>query len=139
MRALEAGAAGFVPKSAPPEELLMAIRSALSGKTFISPSLASDVYQSAKRDPELIQDPVTSLTPRRREILQLMAEGKTAKEIASLLDISNRTVESHKYEMIASDGRPQQRRARALRDETRHRRHLSQFPQFARRSEPDRS
>jgi len=47
---------------------------------------------------------VAALTPRRREILQLLAEGKTAKEIAAVLDISTRTVEFHKYELMQSAG-----------------------------------
>ncbi len=103
-RALDAGAVGFVLKSSPPDELLLAIRSASKGQTFISPSLASEVLHSVRRDPALSNNPVTSLTPRRREILQLLAAGRTAKEISSLLDISTRTVESHKYEMMQSTG-----------------------------------
>lgn len=99
-RALEAGAAGYVLKSSAPDELVMAVRSALEGRTFITPSLAAELLRSVNRDPKSVNDPVASLSPRRREILQLLAEGKTAKEISALLGISTRTVESHKYEMM---------------------------------------
>ncbi len=99
-RALEAGAVGFVLKHSAPEELVMAIRAAINGQTFISPAMAREVLESMKSDPDLSQDPVTSLTPRQREVLQLLAEGKSAKEAAATLGISARTVEFHKYEIM---------------------------------------
>jgi len=99
-RALEAGAVGFVLKHSAPEELVMAIRAAINGQTFISPAMAGEVLESMKSDPDLSQDPVTSLTPRQREVLQLLAEGKRAKEAAATLGISARTVEFHKYEIM---------------------------------------
>ncbi len=99
-RALEAGAVGFVLKHSAPEELVMAIRAAINGQTFISPAMAGEVLESMKSDPDLSQDPVTSLTPRQREVLQLLAEGKSAKEAAATLGISARTVEFHKYEIM---------------------------------------
>jgi DNA-binding NarL/FixJ family response regulator len=101
-RALEAGASGFVLKHSAPEELIIAVRAALSGQTFITPALAGEVLQSIQHDPARTKDPLASLTPRQREILQLLAEGKTAKEISGLLGISTRTVEFHKYEMMHS-------------------------------------
>jgi DNA-binding NarL/FixJ family response regulator len=103
-RALEAGASGFVVKHSAPDELVLALRAALNGQTFISPALAGDVLQSMRIDPDLSQDPVSALTPRQREVLQLLADGKTAKEIAVVLDISTRTVEFHKYEMMQNLG-----------------------------------
>jgi DNA-binding NarL/FixJ family response regulator len=103
-RALEAGASGYVLKHSAPDELVMAIRAVLNGQTFITPVLAAEVLQSVRLDPEQSTDPAASLTPRQREILQLLAEGKTAKEIASLVGISTRTVEFHKYEMMQSIG-----------------------------------
>ncbi len=103
-RALEAGAFGFVLKHSAPDELVMAIRAALNGQKYITPALAGEVLESIQRDPESSRDPVASLTPRQREILQLLAEGKTAKEIAAILEISTRTVEFHKYEMMQSAG-----------------------------------
>ena len=101
-RALEAGASGFVLKHSASEELIIAVRAALNGQTFITPALAGEVLQSIQQDPSRSKDPLASLTPRQREILQLLAEGKTAKEISGLLGISTRTVEFHKYEMMQS-------------------------------------
>jgi DNA-binding NarL/FixJ family response regulator len=103
-RALEAGAFGFVLKHSAPDELVTAIRAALQGQKYITPAMAGEVLESIQRDPESSKDPVSSLTPRQREILQLLAEGKTAKEIAAILEISTRTVEFHKYEMMQSTG-----------------------------------
>jgi DNA-binding NarL/FixJ family response regulator len=101
-RALEAGASGYVLKHSAPAELVLAIRAALDGKTFITPSLTAEVLQAMKRDPKKAKDPMASLTPRQREILQLLAEGRSAKEIAATLGISPRTVEFHKYQMMDS-------------------------------------
>jgi len=96
-RALEAGASGFVLKHSAPAELVLAVRAALRGRTFIAPDLAADVFRTAK---EKDADPLAALTPRQREILQLLAEGKSAKEIAAALSLSARTVEFHKYAMM---------------------------------------
>ena len=96
-RALEAGASGFVLKHSAPAELVLALRAALQGRTFIAPDLAADVFRTAK---EKDADPLAALTPRQREILQLLAEGKSAKEIAAALSLSARTVEFHKYAMM---------------------------------------
>jgi len=98
-RALEAGASGFVLKHSAPAELVLAVRAALQGRTFITPDLAAEVFRTAKdRD----ANPLAELTPRQREILQLLAEGKSAKEIAAALGLSARTVEFHKYAMMES-------------------------------------
>jgi DNA-binding NarL/FixJ family response regulator len=102
-RALEAGAAGFVVKHSAPAELVMAIRAALKGQTFITPALASDVFRQA-HEPRDAQDVAQTLTPRQREILQLVAEGRSAKEIAAELAISARTVEFHKYQIMEAHG-----------------------------------
>jgi DNA-binding NarL/FixJ family response regulator len=102
-RALEAGAAGFVVKHSAPAELVMAINAALKGQTFIAPALASAML---RQEPHGSQEPDDSarLTPRQREILQLLAEGRSAKEIAATLAISPRTVEFHKYQMMETHG-----------------------------------
>ena len=96
-RALEAGARGYVLKHSAQAELFLAVRAALDGKTFVTPTLAVEVFDDLKISPT---DPATALTPRQREILQLFAEGCSAKEIGSQLDISPRTVEFHKYKMM---------------------------------------
>ena len=103
-RALDLGASGFVLKHSAPAELTGAIRAALAGKTYLTPALAGDVLQAMKRDPEQVSNPVARLTPRQREILQLLAEGHSAKAIGAALDISPRTVEFHKYQMMESLG-----------------------------------
>jgi DNA-binding NarL/FixJ family response regulator len=103
-RALEAGAAGYVLKHAAATELLQAVRSALEGGTFVSPALASELFRAMKGGAAEASDPAARLTPRQREILRLLAGGSSAKEIARKLDISSRTVEFHKYEMMESLG-----------------------------------
>ena len=101
-RALEAGARGYVLKHSAQAELFLAVRAALDGNTFISPTLAGEVFHALKISPTQASDPVAVLTPRQREILQLFAEGCSTKDIASKLDISPRTVEYHKYQMMES-------------------------------------
>jgi DNA-binding NarL/FixJ family response regulator len=103
-RALEAGASGFVLKHSAPAELVLAIRAALEGHTYITPQLAGEVLASMKQGPQTARDPVVSLTPRQREVLQLLAEGQSAKEIAASLSISARTVEFHKYQLMETLG-----------------------------------
>ncbi|MGA8893630.1 MAG: response regulator transcription factor [Anaeromyxobacteraceae bacterium] len=103
-RALEAGASGFVLKHSAPFELVQAIRAALSGKTYLTPQLAGEVLEAMTQGPKGTKDPVAALTPRQLEVLQLLAEGRSAKEIASSLSISSRTVEFHKYQMMESLG-----------------------------------
>ena len=101
--AFEAGASGYVLKHSAPTELVTAIRSALNGKTFVTPLLAGEFMQLAKERTGQ-RDELTSLTPRQREILQLLAEGHSAKEIATVLNISSRTVEFHKYRIMKDLG-----------------------------------
>jgi len=103
-RAMESGASGFVLKHSAPAELVSAIRAALAGKTYLTPALTGEVLQEIHRHPNSAKDPVASLTARQREILQLFAEGRSAKEIAGTLDISARTVEFHKYQMMETLG-----------------------------------
>lgn len=99
-RAFAAGAMGYVLKHSAPNELLAAIRAALEGKTYLSPALAQELLQDLGGKTSKTADPVTVLTPRQKEILQLFAEGRSAKEIAAVLDISVRTVEFHKYQTM---------------------------------------
>ena len=103
-RALEAGASGFVLKHSAASELTSAIRAALEGKTYLTPQLAGEVLAAMKQGPDRASDPIASITPRQREVLQLLAEGCSAKEIASSLSISARTVEFHKYQLMETLG-----------------------------------
>jgi DNA-binding NarL/FixJ family response regulator len=100
-RALEAGASGFVLKHSAADELVVAVRAALQGRTFIAPELAAELMRKPRKDGA---DPVAALTQRQRDILQLLAGGKPAKEIAALLGLSARTVEDHKYRLMESLG-----------------------------------
>jgi DNA-binding NarL/FixJ family response regulator len=100
-RALEAGASGFVLKHSAPAELVLAVRAALQGRTFITPDLAAEVLRTPN---EKDTNPLAALTPRQREILQFLAEGKSAKEIAAGLGLSARTVEFHKYTLMDALG-----------------------------------
>ena len=102
-RALELGAAGFVLKHSASAELVMAVHAALQGRTFIAPDLAADLTRTAKPGSQRAADPEV-LTARQREVLQLLAEGKSAKEIAAVLGLSTRTVEDHKYRMMETLG-----------------------------------
>jgi DNA-binding NarL/FixJ family response regulator len=103
-RALEAGAAGYVLKHAAATELLQGLRAALDGGTFVSPTLAGKVFAALREGPAAAADPITRLTLRQREILQLLAVGLSAKQVAAKLDISPRTVEFHKYQMMETLG-----------------------------------
>jgi DNA-binding NarL/FixJ family response regulator len=102
-RALEAGASGFVLKHSAADELLTALRAAVRGKTYITPALAGEVLDAIRQRPRQA-DPGAALTPRQREILQLLVEGQSAKQIAGALSISARTVEFHKYQMMENLG-----------------------------------
>jgi DNA-binding NarL/FixJ family response regulator len=104
-RALEAGASGFLLKHSAPDELVLAVRAALQGQIFITPAMAGEVLQAMKEGPDAAPgDPVASLTLRQREILRLLADGMSAKQIAARLDISARTVEFHKYRLMDTLG-----------------------------------
>jgi DNA-binding NarL/FixJ family response regulator len=101
--AFEAGASGYVLKHSASSELVMAIQSALRGKTYVTPFIAGDLLQFHRERPNH-RDELVRLTPRQREVLQLFAEGRSAKEIAAILNISPRTVEFHKYRIMDDHG-----------------------------------
>ncbi len=103
-RGLEAGAHGFVLKHSAADELVLAINAALKGHTYITPMLAGDVVRTARENASDKRKAERPLTPRQREILQLLAEGHSAKEIAATLAISPRTVEFHKYQIMELHG-----------------------------------
>jgi DNA-binding NarL/FixJ family response regulator len=103
-RALDAGASGFVLKHSAPAELVTAIRAALAGQTYLTPQLAGEVLESMKQGLPQEGGSLGALTPRQREVLQLAAEGQSAKQIAATLGISPRTVEFHKYQAMEALG-----------------------------------
>ena len=102
--ALEAGALGYVLKHSAPSELSAAVRNALKGKTYITPLLEGEIMLSPSKGVQERREESSHLTKRQREVLQLLAEGYLAKEIASTLNISPRTVEYHKYQMMRDVG-----------------------------------
>ena len=99
--AFRAGASGYVLKQSAGDELIHAIQQVIAGKRYISPQLSSEKKAGA----DGLDDRQTrSLTPRQREVLQLIIEGLTMKEIAKNLGISTRTAESYKYDMMSELG-----------------------------------
>jgi len=103
-RAFRLGASGYVLKHAAAEELVVAIREALAGRTNITPHIANDVTQNLLSQPTDLAKDVSGLTSREREVLQLLAEGKIIKEIATILNVSPRTVEFHKNNIVVKTG-----------------------------------
>jgi DNA-binding NarL/FixJ family response regulator len=103
-RAMEAGAAGFVLKHSVASELLTAVREALQGRTYITPIIAGELLQSYRDDESGPRDSAQRLTSRQREVLQLIAEGRLAKEVATMLKISIRTAEAHKARILKALG-----------------------------------
>jgi DNA-binding NarL/FixJ family response regulator len=105
VEAFRAGALGYVLKVSPGDELITAIREVAQGRAFVSSLVSKDLLSlllEARSEPR--SGP--PLTPRQREVLQLVAEGRTMKEVASILRISPRTAESHKYEIMQALGVP---------------------------------
>ncbi len=100
--AFKAGASGYVLKHSAPDELVTAIQAALSGKTYVTPLIAGKLLQYYEEGPS--GEPVSALSPREREVLQLLAEGRSVKEIAAMLTLSVKTVEYHKYRMMENLG-----------------------------------
>ena len=103
-RAMEAGAAGFVLKHSVASELVTAVREALQGRTYVTPMIAGELLQSYREDESGSRDSVQPLTARQREVLQLIAEGRSAKEVAAVVKISIRTAEAHKAHILKALG-----------------------------------
>lgn len=105
METFEAGADGYCSKNDSRDELLVAIDSVLKGKTYLSPLIAGDVLQGflAKRENKRLGEPSDwdTVTQREKEILKLLAEGFTNRQIAEMLYISVKTVEKHRSNIMA--------------------------------------
>ncbi len=99
-RALEAGASAYVLKHAASDELVEAIRAVMAGGRYLSEAVRTPAAEALTVEPERHQRTTIALTPRQRQILQLLAEGHSARAVGEALDISPRTVESHKYKMM---------------------------------------
>jgi DNA-binding NarL/FixJ family response regulator len=100
-QAFRAGASAFLLKESAGEELVNAIRQALQGHVYVTPAVTRAVMEGMAT-PE--RDPASELTARQREVLRLIVKGHRMKEIAAALDLSTRTVETHKYEMMQALG-----------------------------------
>ncbi len=96
IEAMRAGASGYLLKTSAASELIHAIQEALRGRTYITPHISRGMEKNFIRDP-LGKQRSKSLTPRQREVVQLLSEGKSMKEIADVLHVTPRTVAFHKY------------------------------------------
>jgi DNA-binding NarL/FixJ family response regulator len=94
------GASGFLLKTCASSEMVLAVRDALRGKSYVSRGLSQDAIDSFRwRNKKLVNEE-DRLTQRQREVLQLLAEGKVMKEVSGILNMSTRTVAYHKYRMM---------------------------------------
>jgi len=98
--AFRAVASGYVLKQSAGEELIAAIQEVLKGRTYLTPLIPKNVIANLTES----TPPTVKLTPRQREVLRLIADGRRMKEIGAILELSTRTVESHKYEMMRALG-----------------------------------
>jgi len=99
IRALREGAAGFLPKSAASTELEQAINTVMKGETYISPETSRKTLLEYGKGTTK-RDQLANLSPRQREVLRLIAEGRTTKQIAQTLEISVKTVETHRSQLM---------------------------------------
>ncbi len=110
VEAFQVGVAGYVLKQSLSNELQQAVREVLKGNTYISPAVAQGIVEHLNQQARADQgDPSAkgfdhSLSPRQREVLQLVAEGRSTKEIASILNVSTKTVEFHRTRIMKELG-----------------------------------
>jgi DNA-binding NarL/FixJ family response regulator len=101
-RMLRAGASGYLVKTCAAEELVRAIRSVMSGKTYLSPEISSALVDAVREPvPDNNSRSVDVLSRREREVLQLVAEGNTTKAIAAALHVTVKTIEGHRHAIMA--------------------------------------
>ena len=100
LRALRAGAAGYLSKDISPAELELALREVAGGRTYLSASVSQHAITNLVDGAPMADDPLERLTPRQREVLQLVAEGDTTKQIARKLQIKVKTVETHRSQLM---------------------------------------
>ena len=101
--AFRTGATGFVLKNSAASELLLAIQEAIQGRSYVTPQAARGLVDNLIQKPEAARTSA-ELSSRQREVLQLLAEGRTMKEVARILKITTRTVAFHKYKMMETLG-----------------------------------
>lgn len=100
LQALRAGAAGYVLKNVKPAELEQAIRAVAAGQSFLTSAVSQHVIAGYLQQSNPGANPLDRLTPRQREVLQLVAEGKSTKQIARLLGISVKTADGHRTQLM---------------------------------------
>lgn len=98
--AFQIGAYGFLLKRSAASELMQAIQSVMKGQYYVTPAIAKDMLSSLIQQTPIPQVKTSSLTPRQREVLQLIAEGHSTKEIARMLDVATKTIEFHRTRII---------------------------------------
>jgi DNA-binding NarL/FixJ family response regulator len=99
VEAMRRGASGYLLKSSAASELIRAIQVALKGKTYVTPQIARAMQKAFVNNPQP-RARAKTLTPRQREVIQLLAEGKSMKEVADVLNVTPRTVAFHKYRIM---------------------------------------
>jgi DNA-binding NarL/FixJ family response regulator len=104
-QALRAGAVGYLLKDSAAEELGLALRAVMSGETYLSPAISRQVVEGflgrlARPEQDGQESIDAQLTPRQREILQLVAESRSSKEVAAMLKLSVKTVEAHRSQIM---------------------------------------
>lgn len=99
-RAFREGASGYLVKDAAEAELEVAVRAVASGRRYVSPGVAGPLVDELLERPNMPDDPFDLLTPRQREVLQLISEGHATSEIGRKLHISVKTVESHRADLM---------------------------------------
>jgi len=104
--AIQAGARGYVPKTANASELMIAVRTVLQGGTYLSPAASAHLMDRLQRrtDAALESDALSKLTPRERQIVRMIAEGHSTKEIAVVLNLGINTIRSYRKNLMAKLG-----------------------------------
>lgn len=101
-QALAAGAAGYLLKGGSVMELPLALEAVTKGDTYLTAKISAQVVEGFLQGDKADRDPLAALTPRQREILQLLAEGRSNREIARLLEVSVKTVETHRARLMSA-------------------------------------
>jgi DNA-binding NarL/FixJ family response regulator len=99
VEAMRCGASGYLLKSSAASELMLAIQVALKGKSYVTPQIAQRMEKAFANKPRP-ETGAKTLTPRQREVVQLLAEGKSMKEVADVLNVTPRTIAFHKYRIM---------------------------------------
>jgi DNA-binding NarL/FixJ family response regulator len=98
--AFQIGASGFLLKRSAASELRQAIHAVMKGQYYVTPAIAKDFLSAFTQETPALQAETNSLTPRQREVLQLIAEGHSTKEMATMLNVSPKTIEFHRAQII---------------------------------------